>query len=91
MFLTCLKSCRITQICQKASGALAPFTGLITRPAVLRLVTERGATPLFFSPLQRAYRALQPFLGRAGRMVFSLSLDLFDNPGQILRAEAKDP
>lgn len=59
--------------------------------AVLRLVTERGATPLFFSPLQRAYRAFQPFLGRTGRMVFFLSLNVFDNPGQILRTETEAP
>ena len=32
-----------------------PFTGLMVRPAVVRLVSETGATPLpLFSPLQRA-------------------------------------
>ena len=75
----------------KAAEDLAPFTGLIPRPAVLGLVTERGSTPPFFSPLQRAYHAFQPFLGRTGRMVFLLASDVFDNPGQIFRTETKNP
>ena len=71
----------------RSSQLSGPFTGLMVRPAVVRLVSETGATPLpLFSPLQRDSReaGCDGLLGGAPDLVFGLTLGTLSPPLRLV-------